>query len=190
MPRPSKPLVNRLLSSRNAMAAPDKELMLEQLLAASAPAASRKWWRPLIFAVPVVLALVLILLKPTEAEFTARGSNAPTLALACDPNPCALGGRLVLKPTAPQRYLSVVALGSDGMAIWYLTSADLQSPVMRSDEGILRTGISLDATHGPGSFEVVGVFTETPVTQEQVKAMIVDGESAAAIVRQKLSVAQ
>ncbi len=172
------------------MSAPDKEAVLERVLAAAVPAPRNRWLRPFLVAALVsLLAVVFWVGERGGPELVARGAGGPSLALSCAKTPCSIGTQLLFKPmAASQRYLSVVALAADGRAVWYFTGIDLESKATLTEGGVMSTAIELDVAHGPGAFEVVGVFTHAPVDKARVKAILETKDPNATIVRQALVV--
>lgn len=165
---------SRLLAGRDRLGRVEKDAIFEQVLAEVAPRRRAWWW----FALPAfaVAALVLVLVWPRTAadEFTAKGSGeaAASFTPSCG-GPCTRGGKLLfdLQGTTGFRYFSAFARGADGNVIWYATGRDLSTAL---ESGVLDESVLLGDEHAPGTYRVFGVFSQTPLDREGVKALFDD----------------
>ena len=172
--------VGRLLSGRARLSRPEHESIVASVLQATAdeavPAPSRsKWWWPTgILVAAAAAALVLVLLPgdppPTDPDpFTARGgSEGPQLQLTCEPG-CTSGAHVVLEVADADEYshVAVFSFREDGAAIWYAPgdAAGESLPLPEGARGLLPFRIELDETHRVGRYNVIAVFSKTPLSK-------------------------
>ncbi len=179
MRRATPTLINRLLSRREGPSPLEHEEMLKAIL--EQPGESARGWRlkwAWGFAVAASLALLVVIRStgPVEGAFTARGASGPSVELAClrdgVASSCAVGDRLLFKVAdETSEFASAVGL-LDGAANWYFVSTKVsagQAPT------VLGEAVVIDAAHGPGTFDVVMVFSSTPLDRDEVKRVIEQG---------------
>lgn len=173
---------SRLLAGRRGLSRPEKDAILEGVLAEVAP--HRRWHWPAL-AATVLAGAAAIALWPTAPRpaLTARGGNdlAAGFELSCVPQPCAVGATLAFDITATggAAYFSAFARSDDAW-IWYFPrSPDARSVALPSGGGVLDLGIALGPEHAPGRYTVVGVFSDQPLDRAEVRARIERGEGVA-----------
>lgn len=166
----------RLLAGRDRLGRVEKDAILGTVLAQTAAKRRATWW----FVLPAVAAaaIALLVLWPrshAEEEFGARGGGAPIAMFAprCT-EPCGHGGKLVfdLQGTTGYRYFAAFARGDDGNVIWYWTGKDLATAL---DRGILGETVVIGDEHARGTYRVYGVFSQTALDREGIKALFDDG---------------
>jgi hypothetical protein len=201
--------LDRLLSGRDQLSVGEKEQILDQVLsqvAQAEPAETRFPWRVPRWA---FAALALVLVVPPAlllwrnrqgSEFTARGGPgaAPALEPLClgadgGAGACAQGGKLFFK-LSPGRFqaFAALALAPDGKTLWYFPNDTLATSVdlaRSKPSGILDQAIALDDRHAPGDYTLYGVFSERPLTKEEVRQAIQEpGRPGIAVVKRRLHV--
>ena len=167
---------SRLLAGRNRLGRIEKDAILEHVLAEVAPKRQRAWWW---FALPAVaiaaLAVFFVWPRAEDDAFTAKGGAQATASFAptCGAAPCARGGKLLfdLQGTTGYRYFSAFARGGDGTVIWYATSRELATALQ---SGVLDETVLLGDEHAPGTYRVYGVFSQTPLDKDGIKALFDD----------------
>jgi len=177
----AKHLIPRLLAGRDRLSRLEKEEILDNVLRASAPRRSR-WW---LAALPAfaLAALVLVLALPRSggrgSEFTARGGGKPVATFAATCNPCTPGGTLLFDThgTTGFRYFAAFAKRADGTVLWYFpaesgASVDL---VSQPTHGVLDRGIVIGPEHAPGTYRVYAVFSNEPLTRQQIRERFESG---------------
>ena len=177
----SKYLAARLLSRKNRLTREEKDVILARVLAATAPRRARRW-PALVFALAGAAAAVIAIPwairdRSAESSFASRGDGAAMFDLACAgqrTHTCQLGQTLVFDLQATRyRYFAAFARRDDGTVIWYFpdaapgTSLDLRD---RTPGGVLDRGISLDAAHGAGHYQVYGIYSAAPLSREDIKS--------------------
>ena len=180
MPEPT-----RLLAGRSGLSRPEKEAILERVLADVAPRA-RSRGRLAIGALGLAAAaagvLVLRLGAPRD-ELTARGGDLPpSFEVSCVPAPCASGGKLVfdVASTGGAAYFAAFARRDDTL-IWYFPSTpEARSRPLPPGGGVLDTGIVLGSEHVPGSYRIEGVFSATPLDRAAIRALVERGDATVA----------
>jgi len=172
----------RLLSGRDGPSVLEQEADLERVMQRlDRGRAPVRWgfWLPATAALTAVAAAFVLLVKEPEADqLTARGgqAEAPALQVICVEHGvagrCPSGGRLafVAAPSSRYRYLGLFARRSDGLVIWYFPSADGQSvPIADRSGEPLRRGIKLSDDQPPGRYEIIGVFSDGPLSRAEIK---------------------
>lgn len=174
---------SRLLAGRRGLSRPEKEAILEQVLARVAP--RTRWRHRLALGVLAAagVAMAVFVLRPAELpappdELTARGGALPAgFDVTCVPAPCAAGSKLVFDITATggAAYFAAFARQGDRL-IWYFpgTPEGRSRPLPR-DGGVLDTGIVLGSEHAPGSYTIEGVFSPAPLDRAAIRAVIERG---------------
>jgi hypothetical protein len=193
----------RLLSGRDGPSVLEQEAGFERVLQKlDRGRAPLHWgfWLPITGAAAALAAVVLTLFAPEPAsELAARGGGdrAPALQALCVESGaagrCASGDRLAFVAEAEgYAYLALFARRSDGLVIWYFPSADGQSVPIADQAGKpLQLGAKLGEDQPPGSYELVGVFSRSPLTRAAIKRDLDDRLQSAAghrVVRQALIV--
>jgi hypothetical protein len=170
--KPSDDRLRRLLSGRNALSAADKDAVLDQVLAEverSGAAPVRAWRWSIVVAVATAAGALVVstaLVPRTELpEWVERGVSTPQLYLSCGDTPCHAGSTLMfqLEP-AGRKYFSAVARRGEALT-WYFVDLDLSK---QSGSGVLGDGVVL-GPDAAGSYEVVGIFADSPQGREAVK---------------------
>ena len=165
---------SRLLAGRDRLGRIEKDAIFEQVLAEVAPAPKRAWWW---FALPALAAAALVMLlvwpRAPQEEFTAKGGGEAAASFAPTCARCTRDGKLLfdLNGTTGYRYFSAFARGSDGNVIWYVTASDLATEL---ESGVLAQTVLLGDEHAPGTYRVFGVFSQTALDRDGVKALFDD----------------
>lgn len=172
---------SRLLAGRRDLSRPEKDAILDAVLDEVEPRRS-SWRWPALGVVMTAAAALLIALWPHPGridEITARGGDLPAgFALSCVPAPCAAGTKLVfdITSTGGATYFSAFAR-NDQTWIWYFPHGPAGHSVpVPAGGGVLDFGISLGPEHAPGSYTVVGVFSDRPLDRAAVRAWVERGE--------------
>lgn len=197
--------IGRLLSGRARLSRPEHESIAARVLEATAneavPTPSRnKWWWPTGLLVAAAAAALLFALLPDGAKpldpdtdpFTARGgSEGPQLQLDCEPG-CTPGAQVVLEASDAGAYshVAVFSFREDGAAIWYApgSEAGTSVPLGPGTRALLPFRIELDEAHRPGRYDVVAVFSKTPMGRDALRAAFRDRPGTVAIVERVLVV--
>lgn len=196
MRRISKPLLNRLLSGGDGLAAADKEEVLQAVLGKT-PRRRRPWaasavWRWAGLGALATSLLLFLYQQRTDSEFLARGVAKSSMSLSCtrggEPSACRQGSHLLFK-LSPRgaRYFSVLAFGPGDKTLWYFTGLDLtQLP----ESGVMEQAAVLGPEHGEGTFEIVGVFSADPLDKGLIRGILEGKEppKGTEILRQELVV--
>ena len=189
----------RLLSGRNEPSVLEKEEVLDRVLREVAPRrASRATtaWLWGVGAVAAALALVVLpRVQDDGDEFAARGGEAPapSLRAVCvetgQLGSCPARGTLAFELDAQSYgYAALFARDVAGTITWYFPRADGQSlPVKDAQGQPLRQGIRLGDSQPPGSYELVLVLSNAPLTRPEVKARLAGGPDVR-VIRQPLVV--
>jgi hypothetical protein len=183
-----KHTIARLLAGKNELSRVEKDAILSEVLAQTAPArSSRRWAAGLALAAAATALLLLpwvLRSDPSgEASFTGRGASPPIAAfsLGCR-QACQNGDTLVfdLEPSSGYRYFSAFARHTDGTVIWYFPeaeSAESLDLVARSQKGLLDKGVALGNEHRAGRYAVYGIFSNVPLTRTDIRERFVEGAS-------------
>jgi hypothetical protein len=130
-------------------------------------------------------------------EFTPRGDTdkLPSFRVSCVsatdiPGPCAVGARMIFR-VAPLGFSSFAAFAHapDDKLIWYFPSEAQptgQSLVGLHPSGVLPRAVSIGDGYAPGTYLIHGIFSNSPLTKEQVR-QVVTGAPPKDIVVRKLS---
>jgi hypothetical protein len=200
MAKESDPLLARLLTGEDRLSRPEKEQVLELVLETVAPA--QAFWQRRAFgwvlalsgAAALLLVPFALLRSARHGTFTAKGGPAaPAMQLLCAghaPGHAARGDKLIFEVARPAgaRYFGAFAQRGDGAVIWYFpttpegTGLDL---ALHAGGGVLDTGVVLGPEHTPGSYQVVGVFSDRPLDRNGIKLLIERG-GVGGVVRQPL----
>ena len=139
----------------------------------------------------------------TESEFFTRGAEASAyFSVKCPASEkssvCRRGDTLTFQvaPSAENRYFAAFArhLGDD-LVIWYFPEAGRASTRPSADgarKGLLAKGIQIGEDHPGGAYEIYGVFSNRPMTRDNIKTLFGDHfelKPAADAVVSKLSIA-
>ena len=171
---------SRLLAGRRGLSRPEKEAILERVLAQVAP---RSRWRRRVAIGALALSAatagaVLLVPGAPRDELTARGGELPPgFDATCVPAPCATGSKLVFDVTSTggAAYFAAFARGADRM-IWYFPSSPAgHSRSLPQGGGVLDTGITLGAEHAPGTYTIHGVFSTAPLDRAAVRTLVDEG---------------
>ncbi|NVB81734.1 MAG: hypothetical protein HOV81_25290 [Kofleriaceae bacterium] len=172
----SKHGLSRLLAGRDRLSRLEKEHILDQVLAQTAPPRRTRWW---LAAMPAVAAAVTILLVLApwhrEPEFAARGGNQavgafkPTCA-----HGCGTGDKIVfdLAGTTGYRYFAAFSQRADGTVLWYFPGSDADTSVELAQglgSGVLDRGIVIGSEHPAGTYRVYGVFSTEPLSRKEIR---------------------
>jgi hypothetical protein len=190
----SRHLTARLLSRKNRLSRTEKDVLFERVMEQLAP--RRTIRRPAVLlalagaAAAVVLVPLALRDRPMppmpampamplmDEPFGARGgASAAGFGLICSGQPgstCHVGEKLLfdLQGTT-YRYFSAFARREDGTVVWYFPDSPTGHSVDvrdRLSQGVLDVGIALDAGHGSGRYQVVGIYSEAPLSRDDIKA--------------------
>ncbi len=175
----TKPLLNRLLSGKEALSEIDKEEVLGHVLK-KVIALERPWWTTLkpwgLIATCTAAVLMVTVFHEPPSEFVPRGQNKPSLNLTCTTqgvaNDCREGSRLLFKVNPGGfRFFAALARGPAQQTLWYFTQVDLEA---HSRDGVLDRAADIGAEHQTGTYEVIGVFSAAPLDKTEVKALVDD----------------
>jgi hypothetical protein len=151
------------------------------VLARSAPP-RRRWWFGVVAVTVLSAAGLLLILRPTGSEWTARGGGpTPVIQLRCDgaPGECRSGDRLrfELLGEAPARYFAAFARRPDGAVIWYIPSEPDGSSVDLEAERDRMVGrqVVLGADHPPGRYEVTVIFSQRGFNRDAIRRALTSG---------------
>jgi hypothetical protein len=170
--------ISRLLAGRNRLSRPEKEQILERVLAEVAPRRRRRWW---LVAAPAVAAAALLVLvlgpwrgreQPdfgTRGAGSARGVFEPSCA-----RDCIAGDKILfdLHGTTGYRYFAAFSRRADGTVLWYFPTSDDAVGIDLSQHlgsGVLDRGIVIGGEHAPGTYRVFGVFSHEPLSRAQIR---------------------
>ena len=169
----------RLLSGRPGLSRPEKEDILDAVLADVAPeeTAERRGWFGIVGAlVAAAAALVLVLVPgppPQEATLTARGAgDKPVLTVVCaatsQAGRCDRGGELLfeLADARQWRHAAVFAFREDDTVIWYDDDATLEHA---GETVLLPMRAKLGADHPPGRYDVAVVLSARPLDRATIR---------------------
>ena len=170
-------LTSRLLGGRDQLSRPEKDAILDGVLADTAPSARARWG----WLVLPVLALAAFLLVPWRSsvpsgDFTARGGNQPAAVMQAGcATGCTQGAKLVfdVHGTTGYRYFAAFAKAGDGKALWYFPADDRATGVDLSAQpatGVLDRSVVLGPEHAPGTYRVYGIFSNAPLTRSAIRA--------------------
>ncbi len=191
--------LDRLLSGGQGPSVQEKESMLAEILRQAASKPEKSPWNLVSgkYLVPAVALTIVFLVaffpllflrkeRRTYDEFTARGagSSRALMQLACisgkEKRPifgksksCHYGDTLLFRlyPSENARYFSAVALGADGLLVWYFPS-DTKSSLPIIGEGIAREGIVIGSEHAPEEYRVFGLFSDRPLSRVEVRSLV------------------
>ena len=170
----------RLLSGRPGLSRPEKEEILDAVLAEVAPqeeVAERRGWFGVVGAlVAAAAALVLVLVPgpaPEEETLTARGAgDKPVLTVVCaatsEAGRCNRGGELLfeLADARRWRHAAVFAFREDDTVIWYDDDAALEHD---GATVLLPLRAKLGADHPPGRYDVAAVLSTRPLDRATIR---------------------
>lgn len=187
--RSSRPLLNRLLSGREGLSAPDKEDVLSAVLAGTAR--RPRWWTlpsvrlgALAAALASVVAVVW-LRQPTTSEFTARGAPVASFEVSCLSSgvvaPCREGSTVAFRLELPEpASFSAFSLTADGSALWYFHDVEARS-------GVLDRAPVLPALPA-GPVTIIGVFSSTKLDKAALRERLDRSDQSLTVVRRTLQV--
>lgn len=198
--------IGRLLSGRARLSRPEHESIAARVLEATAaevvPASTSrsKWLWPTGLLLAAAAAVLLVVALPDGADpvdpdpdpFTARGgSEGPQLQLDCDPD-CTPGSQVVLEASDIGAYshVAVFSFRDDGVAIWYAPGdkGGTSVPLAPGTRTLLPFRIELDEAHSQGRYDVVAVFSQTPLDRDALRAAYQERPDTVAIVERVLVV--
>jgi hypothetical protein len=185
----SKYLIARLLSGRNRLTRWEKDVIFARVMGKTAPRRTMRWPTLALGLAGAAAAFVLLPWglrgheRAAEDGFASRGgASAAGLGLVCSGQPssiCRLGQTLMFDlQDSHYRYFAAFARRDDGRVIWYFPEAPTGRSVdlrERSSAGVLDRGISLDATHGAGRYQVYGIYSAAPLSRDDIKARFQPG---------------
>jgi len=157
---------SRLLAGRRGLSRPEKDAILDGVLAR---VERRSLKHGLVIGALAVgaTASTLVFVHRERDEITAKGSElAAGFEITCVPAPCATGSKLVfdITSTGGATYFAAFAHGGDAM-IWYFPT----SRRIPDGGGVLDTGIVLGPEHAPGTYTIEGVFSSEPLDCDEIR---------------------
>jgi hypothetical protein len=185
--RASRPLINRLLSGREGLSAPDKEEVLAAVLSHAAP--KRAWWStPWFRGVALAgafasVALAIVWVRPAD-EFTPRGAPATSFDLSCLSNgvagPCRDGSTVAFRVETPAPVFFSALTVTDGETRWYFHDVETRG-------GVLERAPVLSGQPA-GAVVVIGVFAPAPLDKAALRERLERGDTSLTVVRRTLVV--
>jgi hypothetical protein len=168
------------LLSRGGLGGPQRDIILERVLASTAAERPRFRWRNLLLAglaVGSVTAGALVMIRPADQGFRARGTElGASIDVACVGSTlaaCPQGATLLfaLSGASAGGYLGAYAIAPDGSRIWYF-SGEVEAPsIPLSDRTRAFTrGIRVGPEHRPGRYVVHVLLTRRPHSRERLAA--------------------
>jgi hypothetical protein len=164
------------LLARGRLSAPEKERMLERLLAGAAP--PRRRWRALfpIAGLATAAAAVTLVLLAGRDGFRARGEGGGVLEVGCRTGArdrCPSGELLLFRVSGVDRPAWLAAWAepaSGGERVWYFPTANAAAPRIepRSSPQVLSQGVRLGPSQPPGRYQVKLLLLPAPPTRESV----------------------
>lgn len=193
---PTDSELSRLLSGRTGPSVLQQEAAFEAVMKQVAPKRRPRWLGlmvPLSAVAALALGVFVMRPPPADPEFAVRGGGQAGLVLRCiqdqRPAPCALGATLAFEVRPSDKpYFAAFSRREDGTIIWYLPAPEAASA---KQDGLLSQGFELHAPHQAGRLEVFGLFSDQPMTRDDLKAALGDGLEPSAhldIVRRTLEV--
>ena len=175
----SKLGLSRLLAGRNRLSRVEKEQILDSVLAQTAPRRRSRWWFAAMPAAAAAVAILLVIApwhgREQGGDFTARGGGhvlgafKPTCARGCT-----AGDKILfdLSGTQGYRYFAAFSQRADGSVLWYFPASDDEKSLdithqLRS--AVLDRGIVIGSEHPPGTYRVFGVFSDEPLSRQQLR---------------------
>ena len=194
-------LYPRLLRHKGGLSRVEKERILEKVLADvdRSPPTARRWFTVSLAGVAAVAAAVAVGWWATgrgwrgqeqagAPEFAVKGGAEPGFRAYClgdrGPAPCARGLRLLIDLTVTDAlpHFAAFARGHEGTIVWYFPEReDARSPVAKS--GLFTEGILLGDEHAPGTYTIVGVFSQEALTRARVRALFTGAAPSTLAVR-------
>lgn len=181
LPRATETQLNRLLAKSDGPSPLEQEEMLIRLLDATTPAPGRRsgwnsiWGWSFAGATAITVtffAFWSLRTDPRLDEFQSRGSNAPSVEVAClragAPSSCSVGAQLVFQVTGLNGFLTAFAQ-RDGQTNWYFVSLPLPDTTAPT---ALEEAVVISPEHGTGTFEVVFLQTAQPVDQTRARQLV------------------
>src|SRR2546423_11030605 len=175
----SSDVVDRLLA-RGRLGGPERERILERVLADAAPARSgAAMWRWVGLALlPAAAALILVTPRLAGPVFRAKGRplSALTIELHCvagSLTACPAGSTLLFAAAhAPvgARLAAYADPQGAGERIWYF-SADTEMPVISSSTettAVASRGIRVGPEHLPGAYRVRVLILSAPAARQEI----------------------
>ena len=178
--RPNSNLVRRLLSGKDRLTPMEKEAIFEDVWQEIRP---RPWrgLRPLLgLGAVVATGMALFFVIPTASgpndRFATKGGGEAFLAVACvqgdKPAPCTPGRKLLFDVgPAAEGFFAAWAERPDGATIWYLPDREDQTsfPIDSNTRGVLSRAVVLGPEHIAGNYQVLGVFSDSPLSRQQLR---------------------
>jgi anti-sigma-K factor RskA len=172
----------RALAPRGHLSRMEKEAIWRRIAVARQP----RWRRPAVWlgcsvatAAVAVIALVVMRPAPRHAELTARGTAQATVTLRCsvnrEPGDCRIGEHLRFEVGTldPNAYIALFARSEAAGVIWYVPSDDATSSVplaAHTTAGVLDTAAVLDASYGPGRYELFAIVSDRALSRADIRA--------------------
>lgn len=187
-PTASDEVMMRLLSGKDELSAPEMEAIFEEVMArvskdAGRPAPSRlsRWFLPVsgVFLL-VAISVVSVQFGRRSSHFTSRGGGlTASFTPSCAGSAlgeCVVGEKMTFRLTSHSEwaYFAVVAQGPRG-TVWYFpgggrkTSLDVREAL---SDGVLEQGVMVGPEHASGAYELFGVFSESALDKDAVRAAV------------------
>jgi hypothetical protein len=184
-------LAHRLLGGARTLSRPEKEDILDAVLAEVAPERSRSArhaWLGVALACTAAGVLTVVLapkpMRQLAAEgFVARGGPdvEPQLSVLCaedfGPGRCRSGSQFMFEVAGAQRWthLALYAERSDDVVLWYVPAEPDGRSIALDDTAplaLLPEQVHLGDDHPPGRYEVVGVFSNRALDRGEVEDVV------------------
>lgn len=190
----------RLLAGNDRLTRFEKERIFQgvwaQIAAESRPA--RRPWFLALATVSVAAAALLTLPMFRGSEFSARGGvdegHANHFQVYCiregQRGACRQGSKLLfeLHPSADRGFFAAFSRRSDGTVIWYFPVQETGTSLHARQAGAVTTGFVLGTEHSPGTYRVYGLFSEQPLSRDDVRAQAESSPSS--LVERAIEVAE
>jgi hypothetical protein len=189
--------LDRILAGRNQLGVTEKEEILARVLQTTSPP---RRTRPFVLPAWAWGATAVVLLAPALfflahrpiSEFAARGGEAvPSFVVSClSPegrgSACAPGGKMVFQiDPGPFRAFAAIAEAPDGTTLWYFPGGDRAFGIDLTGlkpNGLLEEAISIGSAGPAGEYVIHGLFSERPLSKNEVRDAIREPEGHHAVV--------
>lgn len=173
------------LLGRGNLGGPVHDEILEKVLAQTAPARARPRWLRIVVLPGIAVsafAAWLLLARPADDEFTAKGKGGANgaLSVGCGPSgarTCAVGSTLMFTVNAA---LASGTLGAYAervddpthQRIWYFPDGAGEAPTVAPGAGtmVVPRGIRIGPEHQPGRYRVTVWLADRPLARGDVDA--------------------
>ena len=172
--------LDRLLA-RGRLSGPQRDRILERVLAKSAAPGRRRIQRAVVIALPLVAAAAVWVLIPKPDEglhFSAKGGADAGVEATClggALSACPAGSTLVFRFDGIQvpAYVHAYATPSPptaGERVWYFPTSTVAAPQLSLTSGseVLQKGVLIGPEHTASAYQITVVLSSIPLTKEEV----------------------